>query len=149
MNTEESEISYCVRIVENTAYYNDHNYLCWQNDPSDSYVISADSVGELYEYIANHYNTWQLYVERQRTGYSDKYKFEVSEIYIVIEEYDESKMKKTENYKKLSLLRDAAAKKEKERLEEQRKRDLAFAAEQREKRDHEEFLRLSKKYSKS
>lgn len=145
MNSE--EISYCVRITENTAYYDNNHYLKWP--PEESCIISADSIDELYESIAYAKNGWELNRNRAclRSHYEPHpFKFEVSEIYIVVEEFSEDKLKLTENYKKLIQLREEVAQKEQAQFEEQNRKDLAYAAEQKEKKDLEEYIRLQKKF---
>lgn len=153
MNEELKTVEYCVRIITRTSYRDDHNYNCWSD--AEPYVISHDNIADLYECIAREYNEWRVkteeevkYANRDWNKKSiDDYGFDVSEIYIAVEEFSMDKMKATEEYKKIGAVRDEAIKREKERKIAVEARDAAYRKEQQEKRDREEFARLSKKFA--
>jgi len=144
---------YCVTMQKGAPYRNRDNYHCtnWDDEPQ---LITARSVAELYEHMAQERVNFTIYGETQnRASHGDTHDIEdylirFSSIFVQVEEYSEARLKATVTYQSIGAARDARRAKERDEAEKARKRAEAYNLRQREEHDKAEFLRLSKKFAK-
>ena len=112
----------------------------------DDDIISADSVEELYEKMALYQEEFLAKVHVSNPVTYGDYRVDFSEIYMVVEEFDKSKLEATKTYIERTALYDAAFEAEKQRAIKLKAAKDAAAKRDQDARDREEYLRLKKKF---
>lgn len=138
---------YFVRFTKFYPYKDRDNYLCHREETD---YLQSDSIDKLYEQMGKLVVDFMIYAEKQNSWNSprDEFTIEFSNIYIEVESYNQERMKNSEEYKNIGAAKERARIKELEEKAKEEKRRQEWVAAEREKRDREEFERLSKKYSK-
>jgi rubrerythrin len=136
MSTVENPIEYCIRYNTSSIYYNGNNYECW-TEP-DFRELSAYSISELYDQIADVYNRWE---DRK-----DDSKIEFDNIYVVVDKFSVTRMKNTQIYIDHEKNREILIEQEKRRKNEEKERQKKEAVAKKEEKERAEFLRLSEKF---
>lgn len=153
---EENETEYSVLVKRCYEGRDNDNYP--KTYVTNNYLISADSLNNLYERMAKEYVDWKLEGEKRikvTPSWSDDphnldgYFVKFGDIHIIVEEYSEDKMKATETYKNKAAARDKFLVEQKILEETKRKSEEERARIWREKQEREEYLRLKKKFEKS
>jgi len=163
MNTSNIEIEPCqdwepewftIRITPWSRWYGDYGWV-YSTDEDHWYDISAETIEELYEKVAQEYNKWITQVELSSKKYSgeayhiDNNGLKFSTIYKPVEALSLDKLKSTNAYREIGAYKDKVIAEQKKKEEEDRKRRELYQQQEQERRDKEEFLRLSKKFGKS
>lgn len=152
---EENEIEYSVLVKRCYEGRDNDNYPKTYVEDDD--LISADSLDKLYEKMAKEYVDWKLEGEKRlkrKPRWSsdpqtlDDYFVEFGDIHIIVEEYDEDKMKATETYKNKAKTRDEFLAKQKILEAAKKKAEEERTAKYKEQQEKEQYLRLKKKFEK-
>jgi chromatin segregation and condensation protein Rec8/ScpA/Scc1 (kleisin family) len=125
---------------------------------AEDYLISADSLDSLYEKMAGEYVSWKLEGEKRLKTVSrwssdpqelDDYFVEFGDIHIIVEEYNENKMKATKTYAEKGKTRDEFLAKQKILEAAKKKAEEERAKKYQEQQEKEQYLRLKKKFEKN
>jgi len=152
---EENEIEYSVFVKRCYDGRDRDNYP--KTYVAEDYLISADSLDNLYERMAKEYVDWKLKGEKRikvTPSWSDDphdldgYFVEFGDIHVIIEEYSEAKMKATETYKNKAQTRDEFLAKQKILEAAKKKAEQERSKKYKEQQEREEYLRLKKKFEK-
>ena len=139
--------SLCVYATRVNPYHDRDNYLCEKKD--DPVLLCADTLEELYERMGETVVSHLLYGEQAYSSRHippEEWKVEFSDIFVRTHHYSEDKMRESKAFQGVGLARENARKKEAERQRVEAERAAKWNAEQKEKRDAEEYQRLRRKF---
>lgn len=151
MENEEDEkyMTYRVEVKTYRPYHNDNNYRC---EHMELDYITAGDLEHLYEYMGEEYVRWQVRAENRTKGdrywNPEDYRIEFGDICMIVEEYNENKMKASKAYLNLGAARDKFLADEKLRKEQEKVRAAEWEKQQKEAWDKKEYERLSVKFGK-
>jgi len=146
-------LEYGVYATTCTPYRGDRHVQIQKDEPE---LISAPSIEELYERMAKCRIDHMLRGEKDireshRHLYpnaQDDYTVEFTPIFVVVEWFSKDKLEESKTYQDIGKARDEARAAEKHAQEVEAKRLAEWRKADQERRDREEFERLSKKFSK-
>jgi hypothetical protein len=151
---EENEIEYSVDVRLCVDYCDDYNYR--KQYVESDYTLAAESIDALYEYIAKTYVNWRLEAEKRIKGGSDSYRNDIEDYYvefgpihIIVEQYDENKMKATTTYADKGKTRDEYLTKQKILEAAKKKAEQERTKKYQEQQEKEQYLRLKRKFEKT
>jgi hypothetical protein len=140
-----------VYATSSHPYKDDNYYLCYRVD--DPEKLSADSIESLYEKMGDAAVNHMLHGEKMYAQSAwdhplEEFTIEFSNIFVEVEIYSEEKMKASKTFQAIGAERERQRAIDAKRKAEEDERRRIWLEQEKERKDREEFERLSKKYAK-